>query len=130
MDVLYQAQISCLITGYNKTIWTGYLTTDTFFDESEEDGSSDSVGYREKHKPPIVIDHFYGLDHDTARGAVDADLSPSDPRSYFLDTLRNRASQGVNEWENVIRFLQDNYVGLIMAPLLDRFARLTGSRTR
>jgi len=123
MDVLYQAQISCLITGFNKTIWTGYLTTDTFFDEPEEDGSPDSVGYREKHKPPIekhkppiVIDHFYGLDHDTARGAVDADLSPSDPRSYFLDTLRNRVSQSVNEWENVIRSLKDSYVGLFMAP--------------
>ncbi|KAH6982595.1 hypothetical protein EDB80DRAFT_824609 [Ilyonectria destructans] len=96
--VLYEAQISCVITGLDNWTWTAYLFVDTYF---EEDSTDDVGSYWDE------VEDQYSPDPLT-RGNHDANLpeSMSDPRTYFLTVLQIRFLQVKEAWEDLIKKLQ------------------------
>lgn len=94
--VLYEAQISCAITGQDNWTWTAYLFVDTYF---EEDSTDDVDSYCDQ-----VFDQW--SPDPLTRGDHNANLPISDPRAYFLTVLQIRFLQVKNAWEDLIKKLQ------------------------
>ena len=111
-EVLYDAGVSCLITGVNTDIWSGYLVVDSYYEDEDDD--RDTVKFRDDNRPPvgdIDVDHFFAFGHGAhGETVVEMDCSPRDPRRYFLDVLISHMLRSKAEWENVFDRLQDRFV--------------------
>jgi hypothetical protein len=95
---LYEAQMSCTISGHDEGRWTGYCFVDTYFEhESERETArayhQDSLVDRGARMDPFSQGHCE-LDQDVATGK---------PREYFLTVMRFRVEQGTNEWRKVVK---------------------------
>ncbi|KEF60827.1 uncharacterized protein A1O9_02389 [Exophiala aquamarina CBS 119918] len=93
---LYEAQISCTITGLDEECWTAYCFIDTWFDTTDRKESV--VRYR---KDFVDSGELYRPDPLT-RGLTTTDTDVMDPREYFLMVLRVRLAQATSEWQRLI----------------------------
>ncbi|KEF55804.1 uncharacterized protein A1O9_08555 [Exophiala aquamarina CBS 119918] len=94
---LYEAQISCTVSGIDDEIWTGYFFIDTYFNpeskgEAVRSYDQDSLAERGTRVDPFTQGH-----HE-----VDRNTTTRNPREYFLTVLRFRLQQVTNEWTKVV----------------------------
>jgi hypothetical protein len=88
--VIYEAQISLYICGLTESTWTAYSFIDTYFDPDRELGD-DEFSYETMMADPI------------ADGDHDANQPIWDPREYFLMIIRIRVGQVLQEWQTLVR---------------------------
>ena len=96
-EYLYQAQISCVITGPDRWRWVAYCFVDVYYEtEGKETVSQyyeDSMGEDGLRTDPLTL------------GCVDADTPIRDPREYFLKVFWIRLNQVRREWQRVVERL-------------------------
>ncbi|KAK0371602.1 hypothetical protein CLIM01_11028, partial [Colletotrichum limetticola] len=91
-DVIHATNISCMVTGYDQSRWTGLVFSETWFDEILDDPSPDMIARYEN-------DFLDGLVFDPlCRGKDDATKSRWSPRPYFIRVLEIRILQIHREW--------------------------------
>ncbi|KAK5275605.1 hypothetical protein LTR40_012775, partial [Exophiala xenobiotica] len=87
-DSLYEAQISCVITGADKWRWVAYCFVDVYHEaEGKETVSQyyeDSMGGNGSRTDPLTLD----------------------PREYFLKVYQIRLNQVKREWRRVVERLR------------------------
>ena len=86
---IHQAQTSCVVTGSDDYRWVGYGFVDTEIDGFLTDLSKDDLGF----------------DQITA-GKLEANISISKPRDYWLKVFEIRIEQVRKEWEYLIYKVQ------------------------
>lgn len=91
LDCLHEAQWSCVVVGYNNTVWNGYGLTDTYFYDA--DSPFDRTTFRYFQDDDLLRDPISGLE---------ANLPVQNPREYFLTALRARVKDIKEEWEHII----------------------------
>ncbi|KAK0649648.1 hypothetical protein B0T16DRAFT_457041 [Cercophora newfieldiana] len=104
-DCIYEAQVSCIVTGFDEGSWVGLAFVDTYY---RGDDDRESVEYyadqnseaEARMENPFLMDPLTG-------GRVDANAPIWKPREYFLRLLECRIDQVRREWHNVVsRLLQ------------------------
>ncbi|KAI1335662.1 hypothetical protein F5Y15DRAFT_243280 [Xylariaceae sp. FL0016] len=105
-DFIYEAQVSCLVSGLDDYSWIAYSFVDTFHNkcQSGETGNEDedSVLYhheRETTHGLVPLDPLSG-------GSLRADRPEWNPRMYFLRVLESRIEQVKHEWINIVSQIQ------------------------
>jgi hypothetical protein len=94
-DILYEAQVSCVVAGRNEWIWDAYCFVDAYFDQGE---GRDSISTYEEE-----TEDYEGLSTDPlTRGEEDTEKPIWDPRIYFLLLFRIRLEQVKTEWQKVV----------------------------
>ena len=101
-NFLYEAQISCLISGTDDWRWVAYCFVDTYFDADE--GKETVEAYHEISEAGEVI---FAADPLTF-GTSDANMSMQTPREHFLLVFRIRMFQVKREWEQVVAKIQQS----------------------
>jgi hypothetical protein len=93
---LYEAQISCVVSGRDQDRWLAYCFVDSYFDANEDERESvlsyheDSVGE-------------YGTLMDPLTKGCSSEGQPIErPREYFLVVLLTRLRQVQREWQQVV----------------------------
>ncbi|GAB1310598.1 hypothetical protein MFIFM68171_00808 [Madurella fahalii] len=98
-DCIYEAQISCIVTGFDERCWVALAFVDTYYKGGNNRESAEYYA-DQVHDNAIFMDPL-------TRGRVDADIPTWKPREYFLRLLESRANQVRQEWHNVVsRLLQ------------------------
>lgn len=93
---LYEAQISCLVSGTDKWRWVAYFFVDNYFDV-EGDGKETVLQYYQDSEDEG------GMPADPLTyGTCDSNKPIWDPRVYFLTVFRIRIRQVKNEWQQVV----------------------------
>jgi len=96
-DYLYEAQISCVITGPDKWRWVAYCFVDAYYDdvgkETVSQYNEESLGEEGLRVDPLTLGRF------------DADNPMHNPREYFLTVFRIRLNQARREWQQVVENL-------------------------
>jgi hypothetical protein len=95
-DFLYEAQISCLVTGSDESRWVAYCFVDTYFDAADE--AKETV---EAYHEDSLMDGGMHVDPLTF-GVIAAEKAISTPREYFLSVFQIRIAQVKREWEQVV----------------------------
>ena len=104
---LYEAQISCLVTGNCTTVWNGCFAIDTYFDGDE---SEDSVKRNDDQRLGQGMFEGNALDCDPSFSGVELTVeTPRDPRLYFIKLLADRMEHCKAEWLNVVENLEDAF---------------------
>jgi len=99
---LYEAQISCTITGSDEWTWCGYCLIDNYFDQVDDGKETASQYYDDGQQiEGIYADPF-------TYGASDTGVPIADPREYFLEVLTSRTQQVQREWQQVVEMLEEN----------------------
>jgi hypothetical protein len=99
---LYEAQISCVVAGFDEWVWAAYCFVDTYFDANEEARES------------VQAYHDDSLDDEGMRadpltfGVINADQSIQNPREYFLMVFSIRINQVKCEWQLVAAKVQQS----------------------
>ncbi|KAF4629532.1 hypothetical protein G7Y89_g8613 [Cudoniella acicularis] len=93
---LYEAQISCVVSGSDEWRWIGYCFVDTYFDSNEEARES-VVSYHEDSEEDdgLPADPF-------TYGVGDRNYPIRKPREYFLNVFGIRIKQISREWQQVV----------------------------
>jgi hypothetical protein len=97
---LYEAQISCVVSGPDEWVWDAYFFIDNYFDAGEETQESvqsyheDSEGEHGTIMDPLTY------------GVATADEPEERPKPYFLMVFQIRVKQVCREWEQVVGKLQ------------------------
>jgi hypothetical protein len=95
-NFLYEAQMSCLVTGEDESRWVTYGFFDTYFD-AVDDGKETVEAY---HADAIMEG---GMNADPLTfGVIDAEKTARTPREYFLSCFRIRIAQVKREWMQVV----------------------------
>lgn len=98
-DCLYEAQVSCLVSGVDQFSWTAYLFVDTYHKGKVNEESPTT--YDEGAKANGL--YLDPLTH----GRHDANMPVWSPREYFVQVLDARLDQVQQEWSDVVdRILQ------------------------
>lgn len=108
--VIHQAHFSLVIYGFHNSRWVAYAFENNQFDEGYENGLEDEeecYSYETFNEDPIVSEAKSGI-------ILDANVSISDPRVYFLWVLSARIHQQSKFWEDLVRYLE---------PSIDRYVR-------
>jgi hypothetical protein len=97
--LLYEAQASCVLSGFDEWCNVAWYWLDTYFDG--EKGDSVQKCFRDEQKNPGFIrpDPF-------TRGTSDAKMPERDCRGFFLAILIARLSQICQEWEAIAKAIQ------------------------
>ncbi|KAJ9609936.1 hypothetical protein H2200_006265 [Cladophialophora chaetospira] len=96
---LYEAQVSCVVTGLDDSWWVGYCFVDTYFDAGGE--GDDNIGdYHE------MLEDDYEADPSTLGWGDTSRLH--DPRHYFLLVVSTRLERVKLEWEQVVYKLKES----------------------
>ncbi|RYP03607.1 hypothetical protein DL764_005037 [Monosporascus ibericus] len=101
-DIIYQAKVSCLVSGWDRYSWVAYMFVDLYFEESHVDEDLESIAYYEQH----LSDHEVRLDPFTA-GETTSHAALREPREYFLQVLAVRLSRTKNEWEHLVLYIEE-----------------------
>lgn len=101
-DFLYEAQISCVIAGSDKSNYVGYCFVDTYFDAAEEAKES-VLSYHEDS----LVEEGMRADPFTF-GVTNADDPIQEPREYFLMVFQVRLGQVKREWQQVVAKVQQS----------------------
>ncbi|KAK3333324.1 hypothetical protein B0T19DRAFT_122819 [Cercophora scortea] len=94
-DCIYEAQISCIVTGIDERSWVGYACIDTYYKGDRDDNQESVEYYVEQSINGPRMDPLSG-------GRFDADKPIWKPREYFLRLLDCRMDQVRQEWHNVV----------------------------
>jgi hypothetical protein len=86
----YEAQVACLITGYDEWHWTAYCCVDTFFGGEQ-----------------TVTEYLRLGDDGPSGGQMELDKQTWNPRQYFLRVFSTRLTQVTREWQNITSELED-----------------------
>ncbi|KAK1995406.1 hypothetical protein LX36DRAFT_163325 [Colletotrichum falcatum] len=106
-DGIYATNISCIVTGYDQSRWTGLVFLETWFDEVLDDPSPDMVTrYVNDHSDGLLLDPL-------CRGKEDAIKSEWSPRPYFIRILAVRLFQVRQEWASLFYHLTQRMVALV-----------------
>jgi hypothetical protein len=102
-DLIYEVQVSCLVSGLDQDSWVGYLFVDTYH---RGESNRESVQTYASRVIPGSYPHNLIPDPLTA-GKYDANKPIWKPREYFLRVFESRAEQVKEESQNlVVRLLQ------------------------
>lgn len=103
-DCIHEAQVSCIVTGFDERSWIAIAFIDTYYDG---ENSLESVEcHAQKTEASIQGDSRVLMDPFTL-GETNADRPIWKPREYFLRILECRIRQIRFEWQNVVeRVLQ------------------------
>ncbi|KAL3426855.1 hypothetical protein PVAG01_00364 [Phlyctema vagabunda] len=93
-DVIYESQISILVSGLDNSFWTAHCFVDTYF--RDPDGDIESVEYH--CNEDLKFD-------PSCCGKYDANIPVWSPREYFLRALNCRMEQIKEEWNNAVHQL-------------------------
>jgi hypothetical protein len=98
---LYEAQISCMISGPDEWRWVVYCFVDTYFDPESERESilsdpMDNLLAQGLRLDPFTRDYY----------AANDETPTHNPREFFLTMLRFRIDQVKNEWTKVVERLK------------------------
>ena len=109
---LHDAQISCVVTGHNNSMWTAWALADTYFhDENDGENNKEMLAYYndpDERGDPLT------------RGKLTVDTPLWDPREYFLVVYKMRLMQITKEWRAIIYMMKssvENYVRRHSIPL-------------
>ncbi|ORY67223.1 uncharacterized protein BCR38DRAFT_509939 [Pseudomassariella vexata] len=102
-DHLHEAQISCVVTGWDETVWEAYFFIDLYYDEETAENIEDYEGQMKQlpeqlDADPLMKGTFVG----SARSCV------RKPREYFLNILRVRVRQVKKEWRYVVTRMEED----------------------
>ncbi|KAI1411948.1 hypothetical protein F5Y13DRAFT_190632 [Hypoxylon sp. FL1857] len=97
-EYLYQANISCLVSGLDSYSWTAYFFNDTYF---EADDCPENIQEYDAQECP---EHM--LDPLTA-GKRPRHLRPSCPREYFLIISETHIRRAKEEWQQSFYAVDD-----------------------
>ncbi|WQF86607.1 hypothetical protein CDEST_11621 [Colletotrichum destructivum] len=107
IDCIYTTNISCMVTGYDQSRWTGLVLLETWFEEAGDDPSPDMVArYENDFEDGMLLDPL-------CRGKYDAIKGVWSPRPYFIRILEIRIVQVHREWAALFSHLQDRMNALI-----------------
>jgi hypothetical protein len=93
---LYEAQISCVVSGRDQDRWLAYCFVDSYFDASEEERES-VLSYHEDS----LGEHGTLMDPLT-KGSSSESEPIERPSEYFLVVLLTRLRQVQREWQQVV----------------------------
>ncbi|KAL6413264.1 hypothetical protein AUP68_02771 [Ilyonectria robusta] len=96
LDCLHESQWSCVVTGFNNTVWNVYGFTDTYFYDTDDEFDRVSVNYYQR-----CLQDEDRMEYDPIIG-TDANLPIQDPREYFVATLLSCINHILEEWNNII----------------------------
>lgn len=100
LDCLHESQWSCIVTGFNNTVWSVYGFTDTYFYDTDDEFDRVSVNYYQR-----CLEDEDRMEYDPIIGS-DANLPIQDPREYFVATLLSCMNHILEEWNNIITRLE------------------------
>ncbi|KAH7155824.1 hypothetical protein B0J13DRAFT_604747 [Dactylonectria estremocensis] len=100
LDYLHESQWSCVVTGFNNSVWSAHGFTDTYFYEADDQFDRSSTNHYAR-----CMDEEEVIYWDPIIGS-DANLPVMDPREYFVATLRNCTKGIIEEWTNIITRLE------------------------
>ncbi len=98
---LYEAQISCVISGSDESRWVGYCFVDTYFEAEEVKETVQSYHEDSLADEGMLTDPF-------TLGERNANDPIQKPREYFLEVFRVRIDQVKCEWEQVVAKVQES----------------------
>jgi hypothetical protein len=98
---LYEAQVSCIIAGFDEWRHVGYCWVDTYFDG--EKGESVKRYFEDERK----FEGMFRPDPFT-RGKKDARMQIRDVRTFFLAVLLHRVGQVCQESEQVVNKVSES----------------------
>jgi len=87
---IYEAQISCLVTGIDNYSWIGYAFVDTYFKGPDNNECVEYYDTTAKGMDPLTM------------GRYDANRPVWTPREYFVRVLQCRMDQVRQEWNNTV----------------------------
>ncbi|RYO94247.1 hypothetical protein DL766_002243 [Monosporascus sp. MC13-8B] len=120
-DIIYQAKVSCLVSGWDRYSWVAYMFIDLYFEESHVDEDLESIADYEQH----LTDHGVRLDPFTA-GETTSDAALREPREYILQVLAVRLSKIKHEWEHLVLHIEEA-IDTYMRDYWARFAQTDSS---
>ncbi|RYP15963.1 hypothetical protein DL765_005403 [Monosporascus sp. GIB2] len=123
-DIIYQAKVSCLVSGWDRYSWVAYMFIDLYFEESHVDEDLESIADYEQH----LSDHEVRLDPFTA-GETTSHAALREPREYFLQVLAVRLSKIKHEWEHLVLHIEEA-IDTYMREYWARFAQTESSSSR
>jgi hypothetical protein len=94
---LYEAQISCVVSGRDQYRWLAYCFVDSYFDAPKEEERESVLSYHEDS-----LGEYGTLMDPLTNGSSSEDQPIERPREYFLVVLRTRLGQVEREWQQVI----------------------------
>ncbi|KAJ0159566.1 hypothetical protein CTA2_9464 [Colletotrichum tanaceti] len=106
-DGIYATNVSCMVTGYDQSRWTGLILLETWYEEAGDDPSPDMVArYENDFQDGMLLDPL-------CRGKNEAVKSIWSPRPYFIRVLEVRIAQVHREWDFLFSNLQDRMNALV-----------------
>ncbi|TQN67194.1 hypothetical protein CSHISOI_08257, partial [Colletotrichum shisoi] len=106
-DGIYATNISCMVTGYDQSRWTGLVLLETWYEEANDDPSPDMVArYENDFQDGVLLDPL-------CRGKDDVVKGEWSPRPYFIRVLEVRLVQVHREWASLFYHLQERMNALI-----------------
>lgn len=90
-EYVYEAKLSCLVSGSNRDSWSAYLFNDLYF-EIDEDSES-ILHYDAQEGTGSMLDPLTAGKRST--------IVSGDPREYFLIVLEVRLGLVKKEWEQL-----------------------------
>lgn len=105
-DCIYEAQISCIVTGFDEQSWIGLAFVDTYYRGDDDRDSVEYYAEQNADAEPESIENPFLMD-PLSGGEIDANSPIWRPREYFLKIFECRVKQVRFEWHNVVdRLLQ------------------------
>lgn len=107
---LYEAQVSCLVSGTDESRWVAYVFVDNYFEvdgEGKETVSSyheDSLGEDGERMDPLTY------------GTCPVDRPDWNPRKYFLVVFRVRLNQINCEWQQLVAKIKGSVRAYVSLP--------------
>jgi hypothetical protein len=98
-ECLYEAQVSCLVTGLDDFAWVAYVFQDSYYQNPDDSASVESSQYHEYHDDPRM--------DPLCAGKYPSDRPIWLPREYFLRVYDVRVEQARKEWSNTVHTLLD-----------------------
>lgn len=106
-DGIYATNISCIVTGYDQSRWTGLVLLETWYEEANDDPSPDMVArYENDFQDGMLLDPL-------CRGKDDVVKGKWSPRPYFIRVLEVRVVQVHREWASLFYHLQERMNALV-----------------
>lgn len=103
IEYIYEAGISCVVSGWDHWVWTAYMFIDTYYDKPE---NQESVQHYENLWKEEQGRYCPGDPLTSKNTALDRAIHQ--PREYWLRVLRVRVHQAVQESDIVVRRVKQN----------------------
>lgn len=95
-DILYEAKVSLLVSGWDRFSWVAYMFIDLYFEDSRVDEDLESIKDYEHHEHLGTKPDPFTAAEKTAKAAL------SDPREYFLQVFAIRLTRVKKEWGHLL----------------------------